>query len=365
MGERRRSRFGWVLILCTLIMGARYFFSDFGLLDTVSSYVMYPVLVVQNSIVSPIKFYFQKRQTLKECYDLITRLQSERNDLLAQNIQLNAMISYENEIQELVAFKKQYQDAQGVVSQVLVKNFSEQSHYFLIDKGADAAIKPDMVAVYKNCLLGKVVEVFPQYSKVLLITDKLCKVAAYCPHTQATGIYEGNNQEQIAGMKYVSHLAQVEPDDLVLSSGDGLIFPKGFALGKIKTCNPEGLFYDVSVELLCDLRAIDYCFVVQKGSLQLVATDTSIMQQGESHAPAALQASTSPEAGPIILTEPLDPAIVSKCHALHVNPQELIQQQRLAASIDLADCSKGVLEQGNYFLSSFTGNSFSHGCINL
>lgn len=344
MSQKRRSKFWGLLITSALIMGARYFLSDFALLDTISSYVMYPVLVVQNSIVSPIKFYFQKRQTLQECYALITRLQTERNDLLAQNVQLNAMISYESEIEELVAFKKQYQDAQGVVAQVLVKNFSEQSHYFLIDKGADALIKPDMVAVYKNCLIGKVVEVFPQYSKLILITDKQCKVAAYCPHTQATGIYEGNNQEQISGMKYVSHLAQVEPEDLVLSSGDGLVFPKGFALGKIKTCNPEGLFYDVSVELLYDLRDIDYCFVMQKGSSQILATDTATAQCTQLHVRPYSQASLTTESDRIIVAGPLDDTIMHLCNAIKINTQELVQQQRLAATLDFDETNKGLLE---------------------
>lgn len=345
MSQKRRSKFWGVLIICAFIMGARYFFAGLGVIDTLSSYVMYPVLVVQNSIVSPIKFYFQKRQTLHECYALITRLQNERNDLLAQNVQLNAMISYENEIQELVDFKKQYQQAQGVVAQVLVKNFSEQSHYFLIDKGADAGIKPDMVAVYKNCLLGKVVEVFPQYSKLILITDKLCKVAAYCPHTQATGIHEGNNQEQFSGMKYVSHLAQVEPEDLVLSSGDGLIFPKGFALGKIKTCNPEGLFYDVSVELLYDLREIDHCFVMQKGVGQMIALDTTSTHLDTLYNQFKEQDFSNVADDRIVLIGPLNDSIVHLRHALPINGQELVQQQRLAATIDFADYNKGVLAQ--------------------
>lgn len=345
MSQKRRGKFWGLLIACTLILCGRYFFSHFAWLDTVSSYVMYPVLVVQNSIVSPIKFYFQKKQTLNECYALINRLQEERNDLLAQNVQLNAMISYESEIQELIAFKKQYHDAQGIVAQVLVKNFSEQSHYFLIDKGSAAGIKLDMVAVYKNCLLGKVVEVFPQYSKLILITDKQCKVAAYCPHTQATGIYEGNNQELIAGMKYVSHLSHLEPEDLVLSSGDGLIFPKGFALGKVKTCNPEGLFYDVAVELLCDLRTIDYCFVMQKGSSQMLATDTTSAQFAQIHVSSRAQGLSDSESDRIMLTETLDQSLVRLCHAIKINGQELLQQQRLAATIDVADQSKGVLAQ--------------------
>lgn len=303
---------------------------------------MYPALVVQKSIITPIKFYFQKRQTLQECYALIDRLQTERDELLAQNIQLNAMIDYEQEIAELVSFKQQYLDGQGTIAHVLVKHLSEQSQYFLIDKGADAGITVDMVAVYKNCLLGKVVEVFPQYSKVLLITDRLCKVAAYCPHTQTSGIHEGNNQEMITGMKYVSHLAQVEPDDLVLSSGDGLVFPKGFALGKIKTCNPEELFYDLSVELLCDLRTIEYCVLLQKGSSHSMVVQAALDEcNTTTHIPKAEQESV--EAQPIKIVGPLNMNMVHHADYSYINPQELLQQQRFVARE--IEHGKGVLDQ--------------------
>lgn len=237
------------------------------MLENISSYIMYPLLLAQNKLVTPIKLYFEKQRTQQELEQLVRSLQSERDTVLAENIQLQAMLSYAEETKELAHFKKQFNDPNSLVVQVLVKHFSDQSHYFLIDKGSNSGVRPDMVAVFKNCLLGKVVEVFPHYSKVLLITDKQCKVAAYCAHTQANGIHEGNNQEQMSGLQYVSHLAEVEPEDLVLSSGDGLIFPKGFALGRIKSCQAEGLFYDVTVELLIDLRKIDYCCIMQKGGI--------------------------------------------------------------------------------------------------
>ncbi len=337
----------WIMVVGIFILSTRYFFSHTALFDTISSYVMYPILVVQKNVVTPIKYYFSKKKTLRECYEVITCLRAERDELLAQNVQLHAMISYEQDIQELIMFKKQYQEAQGIVAQVLVKHFSDHSHYYLIDKGSNAGIKSDMVAVYKNCLLGKIVEVFPQYSKVLLITDRLCKVAAYCPHTKATGIHEGNNQENISGLKYVSHLAQVEPDDLVLSSGDGLVFPRGFALGKIKKCNPEGLFYDVSVDIVCDLRAIQYCFIVQKGSCNLVPSDTSLMELADSFKKTfnAIFDEEEHDATPISVTAPLNDKNVGLCHAVYIHPQELLQQQRLVGALLVDDTDKGVLQE--------------------
>ena len=310
--------------------------------EHLTSYIMYPVLVVQHKIVTPIKHYFERNRSRKEMEELLQALQHEREELLAQNVQLNAMVSHYEQTKELVEFKKQFESVEARLSQVLVKHFSDQTHYFLIDKGSKAGIAPDMVAIYKNCLLGKVVEVYPQYSKVLLITDKMCKVASYCAHTQASGIHEGNNNEMLTGIRYMSHLAEVEPDDLVLSSGDGLVFPKGFALGKIKTCNSEGLFYDVSVEPLLDVRKIEYCFIIQKGAvLSEGAMNRMLMSLAEDHEKQVVAQKEGRPVTPAVTSEPIKVAHeVPQKSEENVQPQltqadlmsaqELIQQQRLA-----------------------------------
>ena len=244
---------------------------------------MYPVLVLQHKIITPIKGILELRRSMQEMQQLLQAAQAERDELLAQNVELNSLISYNEDIKELTEFKKQYAYQEMALAQVLVKHFSDQTHYLLVDKGSKAGITVDMVAVYKNCLLGKVVEVQPLYSKVLLVTDALCKVAAYCAHTQASGIHEGSNNETMAGLRYVSHLTEIEPDDLVLSSGDGLVFPKGYALGKIASCKPEGLFYDVTVKPLIDFRTINYCFIIQKGAAVGSVDNPGLMALCEEH----------------------------------------------------------------------------------
>jgi len=341
--KRRGSMFFYLLASGLLLWSAHHFFAQNQLLEHISSYIMYPILVAQNKIIIPIKEYFAAKRSRQEMEQMLHALQAEKADLLAQNVQLNAMISYNSQIKELVQFKKQFENIDAIVSQVLVKHFSDQSHYFLIDKGANAGIVPDMVALYKNCLLGKVTQVYPKYSKVLLITDAMCKVAAYCVHTQASGIHEGNNNEMITGMRYVSHLAEVEPDDLVLSSGDGLIFPKGFALGKIKECNPAGLFYDVTVEPLIDLRKIDYCFVIQKGAV----IDDAVMSQTlialcEEHEKKVDDQQKIKEViydervESIELVGQLEQVVTITYHenANYIPEAELVQQQRLAAQVE-------------------------------
>jgi rod shape-determining protein MreC len=233
-----------------------------GALEETFSYVVYPLLVVQQQIVGPIKIYCQRKKTIAELQERLAALQAERDIILAQNIELNGMISFAQDTQELVEFKNRYDLVQATLAQVLVKNFSDQSHFFLLDKGHNAGIKKDMVVIYKDCLIGRIMEVYPLYSKAVLVSDQSCQIAAYCTQSKATGIYQGSNQEWGAALNHVSHLSHLEIGELVVSSGDGLIFPRGFGIGKVSSFTTQGLFHQVAVTPLLDLRAIQYCYVV-------------------------------------------------------------------------------------------------------
>lgn len=229
-----------------------------------ASYFVYPVLLVQHVLVDPIKQQHDQVAHVETLQDQLHALQKEHEQILAENVQLKAAISYMNDIKELRDYQKRYQEKEGQITQVLVRHFSDQEHYFYIDGGSSKGVSKDMIVVYKNNLIGKITQVYPWYSKVSLITDRNCKVAAYCAKTKAHGIHQGTNNESHAALCYVNHLESVQEGDLVLSSGEGLVFPKGFALGTIKTCQPDDLYQEITLELGCDLRRLDYCVVMSK-----------------------------------------------------------------------------------------------------
>lgn len=233
-----------------------------------ASMVVYPVLAMQKSIVYPLKHFFERKKSVEQLTLMLAKVQQERDKALAQTIELNALLDYQQAIGELVDFKKRFRDDSGTIVHVLSKQLSEQAHYVLVDAGSSQGIKEDMVAVYNNCLLGKVIEVYPWYSKVMLITDKRCKVAAQCMKTGARGIYEGGNDETLGSLNHVSHLASLSYDDLVLSTGEGLVFPEGFCIGKIRSYSQQGLYHAIVVEPLLDVRSITHCIIIDRAQLR-------------------------------------------------------------------------------------------------
>ncbi len=232
-----------------------------------TSYVLYPVLKIQQTFVEPVALCYKHYKAQSDYALEIARLQQDRDLLQAQLIAMKASQVYEDEAKELLQFKKRYALNAGYITQVLVKHFSELAHYFFVDAGSNHGIKQDMVVIYCNTLVGRVTEVYPWYSKVCLISDRDCKVAVYGDQSRCSGIHEGINQEDWTQLSYVGHLTPATPNELVLSSGQGLIFPQGFGVGKVVSAVSDGLYQKVQVSPLCNLRSINYCMIIAKDAL--------------------------------------------------------------------------------------------------
>jgi len=229
-------------------------------IHNLSACIMYPALQLQKVLVDPVKNWSERRENAQELYTTIDVLQSEKQTLLAENIRLQSALAYHKDIDEFIQFNKRYAD-KGHIAQILLKHLSSREHFFLVEGGLDHGISKDMVAIYKNHLIGRVVEVYQWHSKIQLITDGTCQVAAYCTRTRAQGIHKGTYNERESMLDYVSHLERLQVDDLVVSSGEGLVFPQGFALGKIISFVTDGLYQQVKIKPVIDFRAIKYCIL--------------------------------------------------------------------------------------------------------
>lgn len=254
-----------------------------SVVEAISSCILYPFLRVQQLVVEPIMTWSSRSVTIQELEEAVESLQKERDGIVAENIALKAMHYYADETSELRDFNKKYLLSRGRVVQVLARHFSPNNQFFLVDAGTSHGIKKDMVALCCNTIVGKVTQVYPWYCKVCLITDADCKIAALClpalcslggvgpPKNLkknlkkgANGIHEGINDGLHTVMRYVSHLESVNVGDEVLSSGEGLVFPKGFGLGKVVAVDKGELFYAITINPVLDFKTLRYCTLVAK-----------------------------------------------------------------------------------------------------
>ena len=254
-------------ILLLLFLANRIFFFKKGFLENFASNITYPVIVATHYITNPIKNMLQKKASYNELKKQSIDLLKKNEDLLQENIKLQNTLRQVDLSQDLVDFQKRYNLQDATFAKVLVKNFSEDEHYFLINKGTRDGVEINMAVFYKFQLIGKITDVFRYHSKILLISDKNCKVSTYANSTSATGICVGKNKVNHCKMRYVSHLSKIQENDLVFSSGQGLVFPEGFCLGKIAKFRIKKLYYKIEIEPLVDLKTLKFCMLTNQEKL--------------------------------------------------------------------------------------------------
>lgn len=249
-------------MMCFFLMH-RAFIKTPGRVEQCLSVIAYPFLKIQNWCASRVGGIRSSWQNSKFLAEQVANLQSENETLYEQLVALESAQHFVSETKELRDFTQRYNIETKQLAHVILKQF-ENEHFFLIDAGTQKNIQKNMAVVYKNCLVGKVTQVYPFYSKVSLITDPVCQVASYCSKTKTAGIYSGMRNLESGSLLHVDHLAKLKKGDRIVSSGEGLVFPKGFGIGEIQEFKDTGVHYDVKVKPLIDVTKLAYCYVVQK-----------------------------------------------------------------------------------------------------
>lgn len=258
------------IALITIYFFVRLFvYGQSGLWEQGASYIAYPFLKVQQWITYPfysVHDYVVSKQELMRERDLY---KDEFETLRAKYIETQTLLDYQRGIAPLHENGLKYDIADAQCAFIMLKRFENQgNHFIVVDRGSNDGIVPNMIAVYKNCLIGRVAEVYPWYSHVILITDRTCKVPAYCVSTNAEGIHEGTSFVKNTHLNFISHLEQVNDGDMIFSSGKGMIFPRGLMVGRVVSSHREDLHHIIVVQPECPIDSIQYCYLINKSDIR-------------------------------------------------------------------------------------------------
>ncbi len=122
-------------------------------------------------------------------------------------------------------------------------------HLITINRGAAHNITEGLAVIDGEGLMGQVVEVFENHSRVLLITDSSHALPIYNLRNNVRGIIEGSGDFQRLRLRHVSPTQDIQVGDTLLSSGLGQRFPSGYPVGTVSAIDkdPGQAFMDVSV----------------------------------------------------------------------------------------------------------------------
>ncbi len=155
-------------------------------------------------------------------------------------------------------------------ARVVAYDPSQWSRCVIIDMGKSEGASLGLPVLGGGGIVGRIVEVYPHYAKVMLIVDRDSGADAMVQRTRVRGILQGKGGNRCA-LEYVPKNADVEVGDLVLASGLGGIYPPGQTFGRVSQIDKGtgGPFQEIIVTPGENLSALEEVLLVKSAKLAL------------------------------------------------------------------------------------------------
>jgi rod shape-determining protein MreC len=191
------------------------------------------------------------------------QLQQEIERLRMEQVRLRQDADQAHRLQALLEFKEKFV-AKTLAAQVIATSGTEQSRVITIDKGSHDRVKPDMAVITPDGIVGKIKEVGPLSSQVLLINDRESGAGVILESSRLQGVLKGTSFGELQVTDIMSD-EQVNAGEHVITSGGDKIFPKGLSVGTVISASPDrdnDPFLNIRVKPSADLRRLEEVLVI-------------------------------------------------------------------------------------------------------
>lgn len=200
---------------------------------------------------------YRDNQALKAENEEIRQKNLNIDEIMAENLRLRSMLDY----------KKAANQFDLVAAAVVGRDLGTWNHTLIINKGTADGITKDMPVVVPQGLVGSVVNVYNNVSKVQLILDPRSAVGTLVqrPESRVVAIVEGSSASpKNPRMVNIARDADIIKSDKLITSGFGGIYPKGLLIGEvIDIVNEEGgLLKYASIKPSVDFDRLEEVFVI-------------------------------------------------------------------------------------------------------
>jgi rod shape-determining protein MreC len=133
--------------------------------------------------------------------------------------------------------------------------------YAILGRGSLDGVSVDDAVTGIGGLVGRISEVTPHSSRVLLISDTNSSIGATASRSRAMGYLQGQGSP-LAVMKFYEKVPDIKPADVVVTSSVSRLFPGGLPIGRVKSVNlASGTVPEATVELTAGIEHLEWVAV--------------------------------------------------------------------------------------------------------
>jgi rod shape-determining protein MreC len=191
------------------------------------------------------------------------RLREEVGRLKIENIFLKNELNTADRAKALQVFQAKTA-SKLVAATVIGTGAATGSKMVLVDAGSAAGVQRGMAVVTPDGIVGKVIAAYPTGSEVMLVTDPEFAAGVVSQKTGVRGTLKGQGTPTCK-LDYVPIEEKIEVGEMLYTSGDDRIFPRGFPAGIVKVVRNGQPFKEILVEPIGLQHGVDDVLIVVQG----------------------------------------------------------------------------------------------------
>jgi len=192
-------------------------------------------------------------------------LRLQNLDLSDQANRNNLAVRENERLRKLLDLKEK--NAYSVISATVVgRDMDRVVNTLILDVGSREGVRKNMACVTADGLVGRIYDVYPTSSNLLIISDVKSRVSAMVENEESFGIisWDGGRYLKMYGLPLINN---VKPGQKVYTTGDGGVFPRGILIGTVGKLpiREVEIYASTNIEPAVDFSRVHELFIL-KGS---------------------------------------------------------------------------------------------------
>jgi rod shape-determining protein MreC len=192
-------------------------------------------------------------------------LKKANQQLVKENIKLRKQLAESfREVDSNIFIQKD--SLFGYIGAKVIRNsVNNQKNYLFINKGSKHGIRKDMGVLTPEGVVGTVVEVSDNYSRIMSVLHIQNKINARIKKNRHLGNMQWDGKDYRVGtLTDIPNHVQLFPGDTIITSGNSLLFPEGIEIGIVENyhSNPNDKFSTASVKYTVDFNRVYLVYII-------------------------------------------------------------------------------------------------------
>ncbi len=172
-------------------------------------------------------------------------IRQELDRLKLENQNLRNELQMADRVTALASFTKQ-SPFKYLGARIINNAPGTNSKVVYIDRGSTSGVSRGMCVMTPDGIVGKVVASYPTAAQVMLINDTTFSGAVISQKNRTRGVVKGLGHVKMS-LAFVQNEEKLEVGEMMYTSGEDRVFPKGLPVGKIVSVKDGQPFKEVTI----------------------------------------------------------------------------------------------------------------------